>query len=223
MQDGRSSLNSLYAMAFAGLNSHKFDSGRFRQSKYFPEPFVLFNRDLNRGIRARTQLGMNMAVNVRSNELLRLKAGIGLFAEFQSWQLVKPDQLRYLDTLPDRLRRLVYDTIGVTRAGAWTRNNYFLNLYANFSSSFGKSLFMNGFLCLQSPFLTPYGNLPQIPEFPTVTKRYPRLTVIAQISYQVWKKIGLVTSIYCQYDKGQVPVYVTNVMYSISEGLEINF
>jgi hypothetical protein len=171
----------------------------------------------------RAQLGLNAAINMRSNEQLKLKAGVGGFAEFQEWQLVQPDQVKYLDTLPERLQRLVYDTIGVSRSGTWARNNYFLNLYANFSSNIGHSLFINGFLCVQAPMMPPYGNLPQIPDFPAVTKRYPRITVIAQISYQIWKKLGLVTAIYCQYDKGQVPLYLTNVMYSISQGLELNF
>lgn len=223
IQDGRSSLNSFYAMAFAGLNSHRFESGRIMERRIFPEPFALFNKDPNRGIMARTQLGLNAAINLRSKEMLRLKAGVGGFAEFQVWQLVQPDQLKYLDTLPERLQRLVFDTIGVSRSGTWARNNCFLNVYANFSSRIGQSFFMNGFFCVQAPMLAPYGNLPQIPDFPTVTKRYPRITAIAQISYQIWKKLGLVTAIYCQYDKGQVPVYLTNVMFSISQGLELNF
>lgn len=221
--DQYSTANRFYFMYYMGIGSHDVKDGRLKEHKFYPEPFYLHSFDANRGIHARDQLGINAALNLNPTKFWRQKAGAGFFAERTNWQLIKHEKLAGIDTLPEEVQRLIFDTIGISHEGRWARNNVFFNLYSNFTIVPVKNLNINGYLAVQIPFQSPYGNLPQIPAFPTVTRRYARLTTNVQLTFYVWKKIALLTNFNLQYDKGQVPRYVPNVVYSLTQGLQLGF
>ena len=218
-----STANRFYVLYYMGIFSHDRVNARLKEHLVYPEPFFLHSFDANRGIHMRDQLGLNLAVNLKPTKIWRQKAGTGLFLERTDWQLIKPENLVYLDTMPDNIKRLVYDTIGITRSGTWARNNIFFNIYSNFSLAPVKNVNINGYLSLQVPFKAPYGNLPQIPDFPTVTRRYARITTNIQLTYNVWRKISILSNFTLQYDKGQVPIRVPNLVYSWTQGLQVGF
>ena len=221
--DKYASANRFFVMGYVGLGSHVSDQHAVQERRFYPEPFGLFSFDANRGINARLQLGTNMVIGFKPTKIFRAKAGAGLFVERQNWQMIKHDKMAEVQEMPEEIQKLIFDTVGISQSGTLIKNNMYLNLYANIAASWNQRLNVSGFFAIQQPFFPPYKGLPQIPQFPTVTRRYPRLTTDVQISFQIWKKIYMITQFYLQYDKGQLPLYVPNFVYSLSEGFEINF
>lgn len=218
-----SSANRFFVMGYVGLGSHVAEQNSVQQRAVYPEPFALYSFDANRGINARVQLGTNLAIGFKPTRNFRAKAGAGLFVERQNWQMIKHDKMIEVLEMPEEIQKLIFDTVGISQSGTLTKNNMYLNLYTNLAATWNQRLNLNGFVAIQQPFFPPYKGLPQIPQFPTVTRRYPRITTDLQVSFQVWRKIYMITQFYLQYDKGQLPLYVPNFVYSLSEGFEINF
>ena len=169
------------------------------------------------------QLGGNAVIAFKPTKVLRVKMGLGLLTEAENWQMITKEKLADLPTYSMAVQRLIYDTFGIRKDGSLLRNNLRANFYANFICTFNENINMNGFFCVQQPFSAPYKDLPQIPQFPTVTGLFPRITIDFQLSYHVWKKLDLITLFTCQYDQGQLPLYVPNLVYSLSQGFQISF
>ncbi|MFI5154158.1 MAG: hypothetical protein ACHQET_12535 [Chitinophagales bacterium] len=213
-----------FVMGIASLYSHDLVSDSIlTEKKIYPEPFTLLTYDANRGLNSRWQTGIDAVYAFKPTKIIRLKMGLGILYELENWQMVQRDSLYKLDSLPQNVRDYLFKTIGIDQEGRLYINNVRANLFANCMSSFGPNVNLNAFIDIQIPFVPPYHNLPQIPQFPVVTKLYPRVTVDMQLTVKIWKKLGLLTSFYMQYDKGQVPLYVPNFVYSLTQGIQFEF
>jgi hypothetical protein len=221
--DENSTSNRFQVIVRAGINSHELKGKLNKTNRIFAEPFALYTYDANRGINYRMQLGGNAVIAFKPTKVLRVKMGLGLFTEAENWQMITKEKLVDLPTYPMAIQKLIYDTFGIRKDGSLLRNNLRANFYANFMCTFNENISMNGFFCVQQPFSAPYKDLPQIPQFPTVTGLFPRITIDFQLSYHVWKKLDLITLFTCQYDQGQLPLYVPNLVYSLSQGFQISF
>jgi hypothetical protein len=216
-----STANRFAAMLRGSLFSHDSLGTKLIEKGFYPEPFVFFSSDANRALNYRWQFGINGVFAPRPTKIIRIKIGAGVLYELENWQMVKHEQVPYLDTLPSDVQKYIFNTIGITKDGKLFRNNFRANLYANFLCTFAKNINLNAFFDVQMPFVPPYYNLPQASVFPVVTKRYPRITVNMQLTFNIWKKLNFVTSYMLQYDKGQIPLYVPNFVYNFSQGLQL--
>ena len=210
-------------MAKISMFSHDIEGEKITEKKIYPEPFSLYTYDANRGINYRWQWGLDVVYAFKPTKIIRIKVGAGLLYELENWQMIKQENLDALDTISIEEKNYLFDTVGINSKGQLYRNNIRLNLYANFICTFAKNINLNAFINLQQPFVPPYHNLPADPRFPVVTKRYPRITIDAHLSITIWGKLNLVTDFTLQYDKGQIPLYVPNFVYTLTQGLELNF
>ena len=217
-------VNRFLVMGIASLYSHDIESDTIlTEKKIYPEPFSLFTYDANRGLNARWQIGVDAVYAFKPSRILRLNMGIGLLYEMENWQMVQHDSVYKIASLPQFVQNYLFNTIGMDKQGKLYINNWRANLFANFMCRFGANVNLNAFLDIQIPFKPPYKNLPQIPQFPVVTKLYPRTTVDLQLTIKIWKKLSMLTSFAMQNDKGQVPLYVPNFVYSLTQGLQFEF
>lgn len=218
-----STSNRFIAMFRASIFSHDTVNSRIVEKRFYPEPFILYSYDANRALNYRWQFGINGVYAFKPTNIIRIKVGAGLLLEKENWQMVKYSQVPYLDTLPINIQQYLFDTIGITRAGKLFRDNIRANIYGNFICNFTKNINLNAFFDIQMPFVPPYHNLPQVSVFPVVTKLYPRITTNMQLSFNIWRKLNFITNFNLQWDKGQIPLYVPDFVYNISEGLQIGF
>jgi hypothetical protein len=221
--DSISGSNRVFIMGRGSLFSHTVNGDRVIEKNIYPEPFVLFSYDGNRGIKSRWQFGVNGVYAFRSGRILRLRLGAGLLYEMEEWQMIRKDQLSEIPDLPEEEQRYLFDTVGIRSNGVLFRNNIRANLYSNLMCAFTPNVNLNVFFNVQMPFVPPYRNLPPDERFPVVTKRYPRITTDMLFTVNVWKKLNLITNFSLQYDEGQIPLYVQNLVYSLSQGFELSF
>jgi hypothetical protein len=221
--ESTSTSNRFYVLARISLFSHEIADSTLIEKKLYPEPFSLYVFDANRGINYRWQWGGNGVYVFPSKRLFRIKVGLGLLYEMENWQMIKQQNLYQLDTIPAAERRYLLDTVGINSKGELFRNNIRINLYTNFIVEFAKNLNLSAYVGMQVPFVPPYHDLPPDPRFPVVTKRYPRITIDTHLTYHIWKVLNLVTDFTLQYDKGQIPLYVPNFVYALTQGLDLDF
>ncbi len=221
--EGYSGSNRFAAMLSGAIFSHDTVSTRIVEKAWYPEPFIFYSYDANRGINYRIQAGINAVHAFKPTQIIRIKMGAGILYEKENWQMIKVDQLPYMDTFPIATQKYIYDTVGVTKDGRLIRDNVRANIYANFICSFAKNINLNAFVDVQMPFVPPYHDIPQKSVFPVVTKLYPRITINAQLSFTIWKKLAFITGFGLQSDKGQIPLYVPDFVYNLNEGLQLSF
>jgi hypothetical protein len=217
-----STSNRFAAMLSGSIFSHDTIGKKLVEKRWYPEPFIFYSFDANRGINYRMQLGLNAVFALKPTNILRMKFGAGLLYEKENWQMIKSEQLPYMDTFPIATQKYIFDTVGVTKDGKLYRDNLRANVYANLICRFAKNVSLNAFFDVQMPFEPPYYNIPQKSVFPVVTKRYPRINLSAQLSISIWKKLSFITAFVLQSDKGQIPLYVPNVVYSLNQGLQLS-
>ncbi len=221
--DSYSGSNRFAALFTGSLFSLDTVRTRLVQKAWYPEPFIFYSYDANRGLNHRIQFGVNAVHAFKPTQIIRIKMGAGLLYEKENWQMIKVEQLPYIDTFPLATRKYVFDTLGVTKDGRLIRDNVRANIYANFICTFAKNINLNAFVDVQMPFVPPYYDIPQKSIFPVVTKLYPRITISAQLSFTIWKKLAFITGFGLQSDKGQIPLYVPDFVYNLNEGLQISF
>lgn len=221
--DDFSASDRLFAMLTCALNSHDFDGKTIVEKRLYPEPFILFSRDANRALNSRWQFGIDAVYAFKPTHIIRIKLGAGLLYEKENWQMVKHEQVPYLDTFPPATQDYIFNTVGIGKDGSLLRDNIRANVYANFVCTFTKNISMNAFFDVQMPFIPPYHNLPQVSVFPVVTKLYPRVTMNMELTMNIWGKLSFVTAFSLQNDKGQIPLYVPDFVYSLNEGLQLTF
>ena len=221
--ESTSTANRLYAIARISLFSHDISGDTLKEKKLYPELFSMYVFDANRGINYRWQWGINAVYAFKPKRLFRIKAGLGILYEMENWQMIKKENLYQLDTISAAEKSYLLDTVGINAKGELYRNNFRLNLYTNFIIEFTKNLNLSAYLGIQEPFVPPYHDLPPDPRFPVVTKRYPRITIDTHLTYHIWKVLNLVTDFTLQYDKGQIPLYVPNFVYALTQGFDITF
>ncbi len=221
--DAMSTSNWLTSIAIASLFSHNIQGKTIKENKFYPEPFFYYCYDANRGINYRMQLGFNGVYAFRPTKIIRMKMGVGVLYEKENWQIIQEQNLNQLDSISQEEKDYLLDTVGINSKGQLFRDNFRLNLYANFICTFGKNVNLNAFVNVQEPFIPPYHNLPPDPRFPIVTKRYPRITTNMHLAVTILKSFSLVTDFTLQYDKGQIPLYVPNFVYSLTQGLGFDF
>jgi len=213
--------NRFIAMATASLFSHDSVGNKLIENKVYPEPFVLYSSDIMRALNWRWQFGVNTVYAFKPTRILRIKTGVGLLYEMENWQMVKHELVPYLDTLPDTIQKYLFETIGISKDGKLRRNNIRANAYANMMCAFTKNINLNAFIDIQMPFVPPYKDLPQIDEFPVVTKLYPRISFAMDFMVNIFGSLSFITHFAFQFDKGQIPLYAPNFMYNVSEGLQL--
>ena len=218
-----SSSDRFIALARAALFSHELRGEHVVEKRVYPEPFFLYSYDAGRALNARYQFGLNGVYAFKPTRIIRIRAGMGLFYEKENWQMIKQENVPYIDTFSTRVKSYIFDTVGITRDGQLRRDNIRANFYSNFNCTFTKNISMNAFVCVQMPFVPPYKNIPQLDVLPVVTKLYPRITFDMQLSIYVLKKLNFITTLHLMYDKGQIPIYVPNSLYNLTEGLQISF
>lgn len=221
--ESTSTANRLYVIARFSLFSHDIVNGKLKENRIYPEPFSMYVFDANRGINYRWQWGVNGVYVFKPKRFFRIKAGLGILYEMENWQMIMQENLYQLDTIPVAEKRYLLDTVGINTKGQLFRNNVRINLYTNFMVAFGNNLNLSAYVGMQVPFVPPYHNLPADPRFPVVTKRYPRITIDTHLTYHIWKVLNLVTDFTLQYDKGQIPLYVPNFVYALTQGLDLDF
>ncbi len=74
----------------------------------------------------------------------------------------------------------------------------------------------------QMPFSPPYKIAPPSDQFPLITKRYPRLTLDINLTFKIGEKTSFISNLSCQCDKGNLPAYPPEFIYSSLEGLKID-
>jgi hypothetical protein len=218
-----STSNRLFAMARCSLFSHDFNGEKIKEEKLYAEPFTMFVFDHNRAIDYRWQWGVNGVYALKPTKVIRIKVGAGLLYEAEKWQMIKKENLYLIDSLSDDEKNYLFNDVGINQQGELYRNNIRLNLYANFICAFAKNMNLGAYIGIQEPFVPPYHDLPPASVFPVVTKRYPRLTVDTHLVFAVWKMLNLITDFTLQYDKGQIPLYVPNLVYTLTQGFQIDF
>ena len=218
-----SASDRMFVMLTCGLNSHDFDGKTIEEKRLYPEPFIMFSRDANRALNSRWQFGMNAVYAFKPTHIIRIKVGAGILYEKENWQMVKHEQVPYLDTFPQATQDYIFKTVGIGRDGSLLRDNIRANVYANFVCTFTKNISLNSFFDVQMPFIPPYHDLPQVSVFPVVTKLYPRLTMNMELTINILGKLNFVTAFSLQNDKGQIPLYVPDFVYSLNEGLQYSF
>lgn len=223
-----STSNRFLVMGRGSLWSHEIikDSILIEKANY-PEPFILYAYDANRGLNARWQFGLDAVHAFKNNRLLRITIGIGLIYELENWQMIKQELLPQVDSLPEPVQRYLFDTVGINSRGQLRRNNIRGNIYANFICTLSKTVALNAFLNWQQPFQPPYkdlpsNDLPQAKVFPVNTRLYPRITIDTQMTIAVFGKLKFVTAFSMQYDKGQLPLYAPDFVYNLTEGLQLD-
>ena len=203
--------------------SHEIVDGYAREKKVYPEPFVSYSEDGNRALNYRWQFGVNGVYAFKPTKVIRMRMGAGLLYEKENWQMITSGILPYIDTFPDAIKHYIFDTIGVTKNGELLRDNFRTNLYANFLCTFTNNISLNAFFDVQVPFKPPYHGLPVENVFPVDTKLYPRILINMQLSFNIWGKLDLITEFLLLADKGQIPTYVPDFAYNLSEGIQIGF
>ena len=221
--DGYAGSNRFAAMLSGSVFSHDTLGTRLVEKAWYPEPFIFYSYDANRGLNYRIQAGVNAVHAFKPTQIIRIKMGAGLLYEKENWQMIKAEQVPYMDTFPIATQRYIFDTVGVTKDGHLIRDNIRANIYANFICTFAKNINLNAFIDVQMPFVPPYHDIPQKEVFPVVTKLYPRITINAQLTFSIWKKLAFITGFGLQSDKGQIPLYVPDFTYNLNEGLQLSF
>ena len=228
--DQLSTSNRFFAMAIASLFSHQEDSSgqKLVEKQFYPEPFVLYQYDANRGLNYRWQFGLDAVYAFVPTRHFRIKMGAGLLYEMENWQMIKKENLQYVDTLPEPIQRYIFDTVGINSKGELFRNNVRMNLYANMMCNFGRGINLNAFFNVQEPFVPPFhglpsNDLPQAKIFPVNTKRYPRLTLDMTLTFKLFGKLSFVSSFNLQYDKGQIPLYAPDFIYNLTQGIQFDW
>ena len=214
--------NRFAAMVTASLFDHDSVGSKVVENRIYPEPFGLFSYDANRGLNWRWQLGGNIVYAFKPTKIFRIKIGAGLLYEMENWQMIKHNQLDYIDTLSEEDQQYIFETVGITREGKYLTHNIRANVYSNLMFAFTKTINLNAFFDIQMPFIPPFKGLPQLDVFPLVTKRYPRFTTDINLTFKIWEKVSFITSFTCQYDKGNLPTYAPAFIYAFSEGLQVD-
>ena len=217
-----SASNRFAALLSGSILSQDTVVGRIVEKSWYPEPFLYYLFDANRGINYRWQLGINAVHAFKPTKIIRIKIGAGLLFEKENWQMIKPEQLTDIPSLTEDQQKYIFDTVGISKNGKLYRDNVRANIYANLMCSFAKNIGLNAFVDVQMPFVPPYHDLPQNEVFPVVTKRYPRITLNMQLTFNIWRKLNFITAFSLQNDKGQIPLYVPNLVYNINEGLQLS-
>ncbi|HTQ26940.1 MAG TPA: hypothetical protein VMI35_02385 [Puia sp.] len=218
-----STSNRFFAMATISAFSHDTAAGKVVEKRLYPEPFSLYSFDANRGLNYRWQWGIDAAYAFKPTHIARVKVGAGLLYELENWQMIKKANLWQLDTISDAEKRYLFDTVGINSKGQLYRSNVRFNFYVNAMCTFAKNFNVNVFLNIQQPLAPPYRGLPPNPHFPVVTKCYPRITSDILISYHIWGALNLITNFMLQYDQGQIPLYVPNFVYNLTQGVQFGF
>ena len=213
-----------FAAIFKGtIFSHTIVDGYVKEKKVYPEPFVMFSEDANRALNYRWQFGLNGVYAFKPTKVIRMRMGAGLLYEKENWQMIGAGLLPYIDTFPDAVKHYIFDTIGVANNGELPRDNFRTNLYANFLCSFTNNISLNTFFDVQMPFKPPYHGLPVEDVFPVDTKLRPRILINMQLSINILRKLNVITEFLMLEDKGQIPVYVPDFAYNLSEGIQFEF
>ena len=218
-----STSNRFFSMLRVSMFSHDLSGEKIVEKKIYAEPFAMFSYDENRGIDHRWQFGIDAVYAFKPTKVLRIKAGLGVLYEEEKWQMIKKENLSILDSLTDDQKHYLFTFVGINSRGELFRNNVRLNLYTNFVCAFAKDLNLSAYLGAQLPFVPPYHDLPPVSVFPVVTKRYPRITFDSHLTYHIWRVLDLITDFTLQFDKDQIPLYVPNFVYTLTQGFQVDF
>jgi hypothetical protein len=219
---GNLSANRFFAMGIASLYNHTSKGEKITENSFYPEPFVVYSFDANKGLNYRWQFGIDGDYGFKPTKVARIKVGIGVLYELENWQIIQADQLSNIYSLPPPLQKYIFDTIGVDSKGCLFRNNFRANFFANMMFKVTSGVNLNIFFNLQEPFVPPYYNLPNTTFYPVDTKRYPRITIDTELLIQLWGRLSFVSTFYLQWDKGQIPLYVPNFIYNLAEGIQFD-
>jgi hypothetical protein len=216
--------NRLNIYARAALFRHLFSSRNHKKEKLlFPEIIFAYLYDESRGLTHRFQLGTNLMLNIHDWKPMRLKTGLGILKEWETWRIIDRQYLPILDTASPAFIQLIKDRFGINKRGEIQRSNERINVFLQLLSNVLGKINLNVVASIQFPLELPYKNLPQLAVFPVVTKYYPRFTIDAVMSLPVSKKISIVSRYYGQFDEGQLSPYVNKSVYTFSQGVQVHF
>lgn len=189
------------------------------EKRFNPELYLFFQNDETRGIRTRSQAGVNGVYNFLGKKWLRLNIGLGLLAEKERWRLFENQYIDSFNNLDPELRQKIKDYFNMDANFNVPRTNVRANFFVNVFLQPGKVFSFNFYGAIQPPFQPPYHSLPPISLFPDLEKRYVRYTIEGVMVFKISNSFSLNTRLYMQHDRGQVAPFAPDEIWNLTQGI----
>lgn len=222
--DKNNNSNRFFSNFRGALNRHHFaDDGVINEAHFFPETNLTIGYDQGRGLNYRVNATAGITYSLHNAKNYRLRIGSGIMYEKESWRIFSKEFLPTLDSLPPFVKDLLMSRYGINSKGNIEKDNFRWSNYLQGSLKVGKIVNMTLLGIVQLPFHAPFNNESNLPEFPVGNKRYPRITVDANIAVTLSNHINFFTKYFIQKDKGQISPFAKKTVSNLSQGISYRF
>ena len=214
-------MRSLLRIAFL---RQKFKDNRIiSEADFFPEVNTAFMYDESRGLNYRFSTSLGISYNLHTLSWGRFKAGTGLMYEKESWRIFEHDFLPTYDTLSPVIKSIMQNAFGINSKGNIVKDNWRWNSYVQFLFVINDKINISAVGSLQIPIKVPYENPYQIADLPIGNKKYPRITLDLNTSFDISSKLNFFINLFLQKDEGQISPFAKKSVLNFSQGLAYKF
>ncbi len=208
----------------AALNRHRIVNNKIQsEASFFPELNLTLAYDEGRGLNYRANAGGGITYSLHNNKWIRLKIGIGLQYEKESWRIFEREFLPALDTLSQSSKDKLQEAFGINEKGNINKDNIRWNNYIQMVYILGEKFNMTILGMVQVPLAVPYDNVYNVPYFPVDNKKYPRFTLEVSANFTITKHFTFSAKYFIQHDEGQISPLANEQISNFTNGLVYKF
>lgn len=216
--------NQGFGMFRAKLFNHTLnDKKQMKLNDIYPEPFIFYQFDQERGLEKRLQLGISAAYNIIAGSNFKMNMGVGILREWENWRVLSEEFYPGYDTLTDQDKSTIRTLTGIDEKGEYQYAAMKANLYIHISTYPTKNTSLHCYVKCQQPLNSAFSPV-QVSSFFVDYKEFrPRFLMDLQFKISITRYTEFFTRYILMHDRGQLASFVPYYTYSFNQGFSFNF